>query len=682
MKRRVFKKIVSFVLLFNLFLANFQIVFAFENINSIDLINKEKKYIPYDELFLNEDKYENFNRRMFNFNLKLNKLFVKKIHILWASIMPVFMIDAINNMTINIEYPKRAVSCLLQRDFDGLKHETKRFIINTTLGVAGLIDTADKLFKLELYNEDMEQALAKCKIKCGKYIVLPFVSSVTTRDITGRILDFFLTPTTYIASPIAAAVKLGLLINRTTYIQPLIKMVESNFVDPYSIARKFYGVEKYIKLSNYDRKNVIKNFKDNENNEELVENKKFLEVKGAIKNKNNLIVPLADDDIKADIILENYNPQNPVTDSMRTAIFSSQKEKRFFNDLAIWNRDFKKKIKSASVNIDKNCDSYKFHYLLQKKKTSPLAIIFPSIGESIDSSGAMALSEIFYNQGYSVVIIGSHFQWEFLKSLKKDYRLGKTADDVKKINKLLDNIIAYLSKKYDRTFFQRTAIGTSLGASAVLFLANNQYQNQANNIDKFIAICPPIELMYAISQVDKIISSWKNYPDDMREKTAYTTAKVMDLFKNKENFINNFSTLPFSEYESKLISAFLFHQKLSDLVYSIEHDKYKTNPKELHNLIYNTDYSTYLKKYLLSSNSVEDLNKSTSLLSLSDYFINKNNYKIYHSVNDYLTNKKQLSTLKQMCEDKLILFDNGSHLGFTYRDEFLNELKKEIAIKK
>ena len=100
MKRRVFKKIVSFVLLFNLFFANFQVVFAFENINSIDLINKEKKYIPYDELFLNEDKYENFNRRMFNFNLRLNKLFVKKIHILWASIMPVFMIDAINNMTI------------------------------------------------------------------------------------------------------------------------------------------------------------------------------------------------------------------------------------------------------------------------------------------------------------------------------------------------------------------------------------------------------------------------------------------------------------------------------------------------------------------------------------------------------------------------------------------------------
>ena len=155
-----------------------------------------------------------------------------------------------------------------------------------------------------------------------------------------------------------------------------------------------------------------------------------------------------------------------------------------------------------------------------------------------------------------------------------------------------------------------------------------------------------------------------------------------NISKQSENFINNFSTLPFSEYESKLISAFLFHQKLSDLVYSIEHDKYKTNPKELHNLIYNTDYSTYLKKYLLSSNSVEDLNKSTSLLSLSDYFINKNNYKIYHSVNDYLTNKKQLSTLKQMCEDKLILFDNGSHLGFTYRDEFLNELKKEIAIKK
>ena len=243
------KKLTALILLLNIIISN--IVCADE------LIKPNLKYPSYSALYLNEDKFEDINRKVFYLNLKLNKLFVKRVHILWASLFPNFVIDSLNSVYSNIQYPKRLVSSLLQHDFEAVKHETKRFFINTTLGVAGLMDVADKFFDLELYNEDMEQALAKCKVKCGNYLVLPFVSSITTRDMYGRILDFLLTPTTYIASPVAAAVKLGLLINRTMFIQPIVKMVESSFVDPYDVAKKFYGVEKYIKLS---LMNLIKEF--------------------------------------------------------------------------------------------------------------------------------------------------------------------------------------------------------------------------------------------------------------------------------------------------------------------------------------------------------------------------------------------------------------------------------------
>ena len=61
----------------------------------------------------------------------------------------------------------------------------------------------------------------------------------------------------YIGSPITAAIKAGLLINRTAYAQPVIKMVESNFADPYDIAKKLWGLERYIKENNYDRKEIL-----------------------------------------------------------------------------------------------------------------------------------------------------------------------------------------------------------------------------------------------------------------------------------------------------------------------------------------------------------------------------------------------------------------------------------------
>ena len=198
------KKIISFLLLLNLLFFNV-LCFAGE-INSIEI-----KHPCYNKIYLNHDKYEDFNRRIFNFNLGLNNIFAKKIHVLWASLFPVFLIDALNCAYSNIEYPKRVMSSLLQKDFDAIRHETKRFLINSTLGIAGLLDVAKKYFDLEMYNEDMEQALACCKVGCGSYLVLPFISSVTTRDIFGRIFDFLLNPTTYFATPITAIVKMGLL---------------------------------------------------------------------------------------------------------------------------------------------------------------------------------------------------------------------------------------------------------------------------------------------------------------------------------------------------------------------------------------------------------------------------------------------------------------------------------------
>ena len=670
--RVTLKKLISGVILFNLLFFNV-LAYAKE-------INEETKFPSISDLFVDDSKYEKFNRKVFYFNLKLNKIFVKKIHIVWASIAPSVVIDCLNYAYINIEYPKRLVSCLLQKDFDAVKHETKRFLINSTFGLAGLFDVANKVFNLELYNEDMEQALAKCKVKCGSYLVLPFVSSISSRDMVGRILDFLLTPTTYIASPVAAAIKMGLLINRTTNIQPIIKMVESNFVDTYDIAKQIYAIDKYIKLSNYDRKNVIEKIKNDYDEIDLVDNSKSkLDVKGKIS--DNLFVKMdKNEELIADIFLDDYNPQSPVLDSIRTALLEGNGKKKFWNEMSIWNRNFSKKIKCDYIEFSPNRSKYKYRYVLQKDKTSPVAIIFPSVGEGVDNSHNSYFAKMFYDDGYSVIILGSHFQWEFLKSLKKGYAVGNIKDDVKLVNLLVDNIISDLSKKYNRTFLSRVAFGTSLGAYCVMFLANNQYETGANNIDYFIAVCPPYNLMFAINELDKIISVWKQHPENMRDIFATTTAKVMRAYNEREKIAKNFTKLPFSNYEAKLISAFVFHQKISDLIYQIETDgeNKATEKSKVYDLIYKMNFNDYVKKYLLVHYTYDELDKMNSFSSIQDYLINKDNYKIYHSLDDYLINKEQLKNLKSICDKKLVLFNNGAHLGFMYRKEFLDELNNDM----
>ena len=533
------------------------------------------------------------------------------------------------------------------------------------------------------------------------------MNGTTARGIAGKILDTSLNPTTYVGTPILAMVKAGITVNRTSYLQPLIKMLESTYADPYEISRKMYGLDNYIKCNNLDRKEILENgFKTSEeekNSKELVENtlnirgdksleeinKDRLTVADIIKggaNIDNIILKsynLDNSQLMADILVENYNPQNPVVDSMRTALFDlPEVDKSMWNELSIWNRCFSKKIKTSSVNITPNKENYKFKYIMQHDKNSPVAIIYPSIGEGITSHHSVVLAKIFYDAGYSVIIQGSHFQWEFVKSMPEGYAPGLPLEDVKYLKAVTTKIIDSLENKYNCKFNGKTVIGTSFGALTTLFLANEEYKNNTLNITKFISICPPVELVYAMEQVDKNSEEWNKNLKDIKNQAALTAAKVVQLTDMKDTAKDlNLTLLPFTEEEGKLITGFIMHQKLSDLIFTLENTP-KNKKTDIYEKINNMNYRDYTEKYLLSDKhkTIEDIRKNSSLLSISDFLEHGTNYKIYHSLDDYLVNQKQLKQLKIHTGEKTLLLSNGAHLGFLYTPEFLNDLKQEISL--
>lgn len=698
------KRLIVFILLFCLL------------INNLSVIALDLKYPDYGYEFLGNDKWENFNRKIFNFNLKLNKYAIRPIHILWASIMPKYGMDRIHGITNNIEYPIRLFSSLIQKDFINAKNESIRFITNTTIGLGGMFDPAKHLFKLEQSSENMDQALAGCKLKTGPYFVLPVLSFSHLRGTFGKILDMAFNPTTYIATPVLAAVKAGLTINRTSYIQPLIKMVESTYADPYDIAKKAFGIDSYIKCANLDRVDVLSSLnvpysQDAQNTEEKSVQSTKTPMQDISKKENivnievssELILPnllyggtnldqtLGQDygienfELDPDIKLYGFNPQNPVVDSMRTALFALPGvDESIWNELSIWNRCFNRRIKTSAVNITEGKDNYKYRYILQnKKKNSPLAIIYPSIGEGIMSSHSVLLAKLFYDAGYSVIIQGSHFQWEFVKSMPNGYYPGLPSKDADILRLITAKIINQLSKKYEYNFSDKVFVGTSFGALASLFVASKEYQNNTLGNTKYIAICPPINLIYAMKQIDKNSEEWNTSSQDLKQRVASTAAKVVKLYQSKKDINIEINNLPFTEEEGKLITGFIMHQKLSDLIFTLENTP-KNKSCEIYKTINNMNYQDYVKKYLLANNedNCDDLSYETSLASITNYLNSADNYKIYHSVNDYLTNNNQIKNLKKLTGDKTILLDNGSHLGFIYRKEFIESLKNTIAMMK
>lgn len=702
-----FKKLfVIFSILICLFTQNFLV-----------LAQESNKFPDYSYEYVGNDKWENFNRKIFNFNLFLNKYAIRPVHILWSSLLPEYGIERIQSATNNIEYPIRLVSSLLQRDFETSKKETIRFFTNTIIGLGGLYDPAKKLFHIEQSSENMEQALAGCKMKTGPYIVLPIISSTTLRGVLGRILDMALNPGSYIATPVLAIVKAGLTVNKTSFMQPIIKMVESTYADPYDIAKKIYGLESYIRCANMDRidlkfsdlhKDNMETVQENSNTkiaklpapvlkkaqtpqEQLIQTLVSSEIvtpdilQGGA-NIDEILKDYSTEDFKlsADMLLFGFNPQNPIVDSMRTALFNLPHiNDSMWNDLSVWNRSFANRIKTSSIQITEGKDNYKFRYIMQKDKNSPVAIIYPSIGEGIMSSHSVLLAKLFYDKGYSVVIQGSHFQWEFVKSMPDNYHPGLPKQDALVLKEITSKILSKLEEKYNCQIKNKTFIGTSFGALTTLFVAASEYENNTLGNSKFISICPPVELIYAMKQIDKNTEDWNNSPDDLKQKVAMTAAKVLKLYQTKDELgkTSDINNLPFSEEEGKLITGFIMHQKLSDLIFTMENTS-KTAKTDIYQMINNMNYQDYAKKYLLSDadKSVDDLSYESSLTSISDYLMNNNNYKIYHSLNDYLTNTTQLKKLKQYSGSKVILLDNGAHLGFLYRDEFIEDLQKTIDL--
>lgn len=647
----------------------FAVIFFMNNAASfaVEDTPAPSKFPDYAREFTGRDKCESFNRKLFIFNMKLNKYIIRPVNIVWASIMPQYGMDRIKCAYTNINFPTRLVSCTLQHDFKALKQEVKRFAINTTLGVGGLYDVAQTKYKLEARSEDMPQALAHYKrIKPGPYLFLPIIHG-NLRDDIGQVLNYPLNPCAYVLGPFSIVATAAFFINNSTAMQPMIKKMELTYADPYEFVRQADGVSNYIKNTNLDRTEVFVSKISTEN-----------------------IVPINNigdfPELKPDVKLSDYNPQSPLVDAMRTTMFDNGEKfnKTIWADISLWNRGFDKQIKLASTKVYAGRAKYRYRYILQKDKNAPVAIISPSIGDGIFADKSIMQAKLLYDAGYSVVFLGSTCNWEFVKSMPSNYRPGLPDKDAQYLRFTTAKVLEDVQTKHGCNFSNKIVVGTSFGALTGLFVAAQEEKENTLNVSRYIAINPPVETFFAINQVDKFAQEWKNDPSDIKVRAAVTVEKVLQKTQEvSDKNVKNVSTyFPFTDDEAKLILGFFMKQKLYDLVFAIENGS-TAKKNKIYDSLNDMCFNDYVQKYLLANQTkpAAQVDYEASMYSISNFLQNSKNYKIYHSVDDYYTSPQQLAWLKKQAGAKALYFSNGSHLGELYRPEFIADFKKEISFK-
>jgi phospholipid-binding lipoprotein MlaA len=149
---------------------------------------------------VNDDRWEGLNRGVYKFNDTLDRAALKPVAKGYQKITPHWMRVGIGNFLGNLEYPATVVNQFLQgKPKMGLR-DTGRFLLNSTLGLAGLFDVATAV-GLEANDEDLGQTLAVWGVGSGPFVNLPFFGPSTLRDAPTRMVDFFFDPITYIDAP-------------------------------------------------------------------------------------------------------------------------------------------------------------------------------------------------------------------------------------------------------------------------------------------------------------------------------------------------------------------------------------------------------------------------------------------------------------------------------------------------
>lgn len=139
------------------------------------------------------DPWEPVNRKIYTVNRGLDSVILKPVARGYRKLVPSFARRGVNNFFTNLRTPLVIVNDFLQgKGRDGLS-DTGRFLLNSTVGMAGLLDPATSA-GLERHNEDFGQTLAVWGVPDGPFVTVPLLGPRTLRDALSIPLNIFANP--------------------------------------------------------------------------------------------------------------------------------------------------------------------------------------------------------------------------------------------------------------------------------------------------------------------------------------------------------------------------------------------------------------------------------------------------------------------------------------------------------
>ena len=205
-----------------------------------------------DEIF---DPLESVNRAIFSFNNVADRMVLEPVAKGYKK-LPSPIQSGVGNFINNLKLPLAAFNQLLQGQGKNAAESTGRFLINSTIGIFGLVDVADNI-GLDQKEEDFGQTLATWGVGDGLYIVLPLFGPSNLRDTTGMVMTMMTDPINAYARSQGEAWAIPFrtaanAIDQRSQIIDEVNALRDNSVDYYAAVRSSYYQNRKAAIMNTD----------------------------------------------------------------------------------------------------------------------------------------------------------------------------------------------------------------------------------------------------------------------------------------------------------------------------------------------------------------------------------------------------------------------------------------------
>lgn len=195
------------------------------------------------------DPFEGLNRGVFLINRAADRVVLRPVARIYQTVIPCFVQNRINSFFQNLGELPTIGNDLLQGDFCSAYNDISRFVLNSTVGLGGLFDLAEKTGRPRHY-ADFGQTLGRWGYKDSIYIMLPLLGPSTVRDTIGRAGTYYMSVWPYLKPERLNYTLYGinLVDTRASYLR-IEPIIECATIDEYIFLRDAYFQRRQVEIN-------------------------------------------------------------------------------------------------------------------------------------------------------------------------------------------------------------------------------------------------------------------------------------------------------------------------------------------------------------------------------------------------------------------------------------------------